>query len=48
VGDGDALHVCPPFVIEGSEIDWIVGVVGAALDEAMERDAARALSATGS
>ena len=47
VGDGDALHVCPPFVIERSEIDWIVDVVGAALDEALDRDAAGALTASG-
>jgi putrescine---pyruvate transaminase len=46
VGDGDTLHVCPPFVLEESEIGWIVGVVGAALDEAMQRDATRALSAS--
>lgn len=38
VGDGDALHVCPPFVIEESEIDWIVQVVREALNEAMARE----------
>jgi putrescine aminotransferase len=43
---GDTLHVCPPFVIEESEIDRVVEVVSAALDDAMERDGGAALSQT--
>jgi len=44
IGDGDTLHVCPPFIVEGSEIDLVVDVVAAALDEAIGRTPAGALS----
>lgn len=48
IADGDTLHVCPPFVIEESQIDWIVDVVRGALDEASERAGARAWAVSGS